>query len=52
LKAIGAKKIFKEQVSSVATRAQLEAAIDYCREGDVFCVTKLDRLVRFGIYAK
>lgn len=33
LQSIGAKKIFKEQVSSVASRSQLEAAIDYCREG-------------------
>jgi DNA invertase Pin-like site-specific DNA recombinase len=46
LKAIGVEKIFKEQVSSVASRAQLEAAIDYCRENDVLCVTKLDRLAR------
>jgi DNA invertase Pin-like site-specific DNA recombinase len=46
LRLIGAKKIFKEQVSSVASRSQLEVAIDYCREGDVLCVTKLDRLAR------
>ena len=35
-----------EQVSSVAQRAQLEAALDYVREGDTFTVTKLDRLAR------
>jgi len=46
LQSIGAKKIFREQISSVASRAQLEAAIDFCREGDVLCVTKLDRLAR------
>jgi DNA invertase Pin-like site-specific DNA recombinase len=46
LQSIDAKKIFKEQVSSVASRSQLGAAIDYCREGDVLCVTKLDRLAR------
>ena len=46
LKASGAKKIYSEQVSSVATRDKLEAALDYIRDGDVFVVTKLDRLAR------
>lgn len=46
LKAAGATKIFKEQVSSVVERAQLEAMIDYIREGDVVVVSKLDRLAR------
>jgi DNA invertase Pin-like site-specific DNA recombinase len=46
LKAAGCEKIFSEQVSSVAERGQLEQAIDYVREGDVFTVTKLDRLAR------
>jgi len=47
LKAAGAEKIFSEQLSSVdAKRVQLEAAIDYCREGDVLICTKLDRLAR------
>lgn len=47
LKAAGAGKIFSEQLSSVdAKRAQLEAAIDFCREGDVLLCTKLDRLAR------
>lgn len=44
--AAGAAKLFKEQVSSVAAREQLEAAIDFAREGDVLVVTKLDRLAR------
>ncbi len=39
-------RIFEEQVSSVAVRAQLEAALDFCREGDTLIVTKLDRLAR------
>ena len=40
---------FAEQVSSVAQREQLEAALDYVREGDTLTVTKLDRLARsFG----
>ena len=33
-------------MSSVAQREQLEAALDYVREGDTFIVTKLDRLAR------
>jgi DNA invertase Pin-like site-specific DNA recombinase len=44
--AAGCDKIFREQVSSVAERQQLEAALDYVREGDSFTVTKLDRLAR------
>ena len=46
LSAAGAEKIFSEQVSSIAHRAQLEAAIGFTREGDVLVVTKLDRLAR------
>jgi DNA invertase Pin-like site-specific DNA recombinase len=46
LKALGCEKIFQEQVSSVASRAQLEAALDFAREGDALVVTKLDRLAR------
>lgn len=43
---IGAEKLFEEQVSSVGQRVQLEAALDYVREGDTLVVTKLDRLAR------
>jgi DNA invertase Pin-like site-specific DNA recombinase len=46
LKATGCAKVFKEQVSSIGERMQLEAALDYVREGDTFVVTKLDRLAR------
>ena len=46
LQAAGCEKVFREQVSSVAKRDQLEAALDYVREGDSFIVTKLDRLAR------
>lgn len=46
LRAVGAERIFAEQVSSVAARPQLEAAMDFVREGDVFVVTKIDRLAR------
>ena len=43
---IGTEKFFKEQVSSVAERKQLDAALEFVREGDVLVVTKLDRLAR------
>jgi DNA invertase Pin-like site-specific DNA recombinase len=46
LEAAGAQRTYSEQVSSVAERPQLEAALDYAREGDVVMVTKLDRLAR------
>ena len=46
LKDAGCEKIFQEQVSSVAPRPQLEAALDFIREGDTLLVTKLDRLAR------
>lgn len=46
LEAAGCTKLFKEQVSSVAARARLEAALDFAREGDALVVTRLDRLAR------
>jgi DNA invertase Pin-like site-specific DNA recombinase len=46
LNGAGCEKVFAEQVSSVARRDQLEAALDYLREGDALVVTKLDRLAR------
>lgn len=46
LKAAGVEKVFQEQVSSVALRAQLEAMLEFAREGDTVIVTKLDRLAR------
>jgi DNA invertase Pin-like site-specific DNA recombinase len=46
LKAAGCKKLFTEQVSSVAERERLSAVLDYAREGDTLVVTKLDRLAR------
>lgn len=46
LTAAGCAKLYEEQVSSVAPRVQLEALIDYVRDGDVVVVTKLDRLAR------
>jgi len=42
----GCERTYKEQVSAVATRVQLDAAIDMLRSGDKLVVTKLDRLAR------
>jgi DNA invertase Pin-like site-specific DNA recombinase len=46
LKAAGAEKVISERLSSVAKREQLEEALEFCRDGDVLVVTKLDRLAR------
>lgn len=46
LAAVGVEKTFQEQVSSVAERAQLKAALEWARDGDILVVTKLDRLAR------
>jgi DNA invertase Pin-like site-specific DNA recombinase len=46
LSAVGCDKLFIEQVSSVGKRQQLEAALDFVREGVTLIVTKLDRLAR------
>ena len=46
LQAAGVERIFREQTSSVGTRAQLDAALDYLRDGDALVVTKIDRLAR------
>lgn len=40
------ERVFREQVSSVGERPQLEAALDSLRKGDTLVVTKLDRLAR------
>jgi DNA invertase Pin-like site-specific DNA recombinase len=46
LEAYGCERAYKEQVSAVATRKELDAAIDILRTGDKLVVTKLDRLAR------
>lgn len=46
LAATGCTKMFVEQVSSVATRTELAAAISFVREGDTLVITKIDRLAR------
>jgi DNA invertase Pin-like site-specific DNA recombinase len=42
LQAAGCTKMFREQVSSIAERAELERALDYIRGGDTLVVTKVD----------
>jgi DNA invertase Pin-like site-specific DNA recombinase len=46
LRTAGCEKIFSEQVSSVGERQQLEAALDFVREGDTISVCRIDRLAR------
>ena len=46
LSALGCDRIFTEQLSSVAKKERLEEAIQFVREGDIFIVTRLDRLAR------
>ena len=47
LEAAGCSKIFSEKFTgTTAKRQQLEAMLDYVREGDVLIITKLDRLAR------
>jgi DNA invertase Pin-like site-specific DNA recombinase len=46
LQAADCKKIFSERASAVSKRPQLEAVLDFIREGDTLIVTKLDRLAR------
>lgn len=44
----GVEKVFSEQRSGkrVANRPELQRALDFCREGDTFVVTRLDRFAR------
>lgn len=48
LAAAGCDKVFSEKRSGTgqAGRAELERALEYVREGDVFVVTRIDRLAR------
>lgn len=48
LRAAGCEKIFAEKRSGTTRdgRDELEACLDWVREGDVLCVTRLDRLAR------
>lgn len=42
----GCERIFREQVSSVAERAELDKMLEFIRAGDTLIVTKVDRLAR------
>lgn len=42
----GCEEIFYEHASAVKKRDKLEEALNYVRNGDIFVVTKLDRLAR------
>ena len=48
LKAFGCEKIFQEKKSGASTgkRVAVQEALEFCREGDVLVITKLDRLAR------
>jgi len=47
LQAAGCDRVYQEQRSGVdATRPELLAMVDYCRDGDVIVCTKLDRVGR------
>lgn len=46
LRAAGAERIWQEQGSSLGPRPQLEALLDFVRQGDVLITTKPDRLAR------
>lgn len=47
LTAVGCEKVFEEKASGAQRdRPQLQAAIDYMRDGDTLVVWKLDRLAR------
>lgn len=46
LEAIGVERIYKEQTSSVGQRTALADALAFCRAGDTFTITKIDRLAR------
>ncbi|WP_152046356.1 recombinase family protein [Aureimonas psammosilenae] len=47
---LGCEQVFSEQVSSIAKRDQLEAAMTFARKGDTLVVTKLDRLARSVVH--
>lgn len=47
LEAAGCEKVYQEQISgSTMLRPQLQAVLEYIREGDTLVVTRIDRLAR------
>lgn len=50
LKAAGCEKVFSEKVSGTTMRRpMLIQALEFCREGDVLLVTRLDRFARSSV---
>ena len=51
LRAAGCEKVFAEKKTgtSAEERQALQDALDFCREGDTFLVTRLDRLARSSV---
>ncbi|HEX5237288.1 MAG TPA: recombinase family protein [Sphingomicrobium sp.] len=50
LRSAGAEKIFAEKLSgTTSNRPQLRDAVEFCREGDTFIVTRLDRFARSSV---
>lgn len=50
LRAAGCEKVFAEKVSGTSMkRPQLLQCLDFCREGDVLLVTRLDRFARSSV---
>lgn len=50
LEAVGCQKLFSEQTSSVGQRNELDAALEFIREGDVLVISKMDRLARSTVH--
>jgi DNA invertase Pin-like site-specific DNA recombinase len=46
LSAAKVERLFSEQMSALGDRKALEEAINFSRDGDIFVVTKIDRLAR------
>ena len=45
-KLAGCDKVYQEKASASGKRPQLDACLDYIRDGDILVVTRLDRLAR------
>lgn len=50
LKKLGCERIYKEQVTAVGERPELEKVLEMLRPGDQLVVTKLDRLARSVVH--
>ena len=46
LASLRCERVFSEQTSSIGSRKALDEALEFVRSGDIFIVTKLDRLAR------